>query len=192
MSTAKRVVIVFGSPRKNSNTHILVEEARKGLTDNGVGSEIFYLNEMNIKGCQACYYCKRENVMDCAVKDDMQKIHEAIHKADGILVASPIYFGGVTAQTKAWLDRLFPLIGMNVNSLMAKGKKAAFIFTQNQPAPELFSNYIEGFKMMIGFIGFEVKDTLLAYNLNKGYKPMATENREFMTKAYELGRGLLS
>jgi|WetSurMetagenome_2_1015567.scaffolds.fasta_scaffold210956_2 multimeric flavodoxin WrbA len=192
MLTRKNVVIIFGSPRKNSNTHILVKEARKGLADNGVSSEIFYLNEMNIKGCQACYYCKRKNVSDCAVKDDMQKIHEAIHKADGILVASPIYFGGVTAQTKAWLDRLFPFIGMNVNSLMAKGKKAAFIFTQNQPAPELFANCIDSFKMMMGFIGFEVKDSLLAYNLDKGYKPMVTENKEFMSKAYELGRDLLS
>jgi multimeric flavodoxin WrbA len=192
MSKGKNVVIIFGSPRKSSNTHILVEEARKGLADKGITSEIFYLNEMKIKGCQACYSCKRNNVPECAVKDDMQKIYEAIQEADGILVASPIYFGGVTAQTKAWLDRLFPLIDMNVNSRMARGKKAAFIFTQNQPVPELFTNNIDVFKMMIGFIGFEVKGSLLACNLDKGYKPMVAENKEVMARAYELGKELLA
>jgi multimeric flavodoxin WrbA len=192
MSTGKNVVIIFGSPRKNSNTNILVEEARKGLADQGVTIEIFYLNEMKIKGCQACYACKRNNVPECAVKDDMQKIYEAIKETDGILVASPIYFGGVTAQTKAWLDRLFPFIDMNINSRIAKGKRAAFIFTQNQPAPELFANHMDVFKMMIGFIGFEVKGSLLACNLDKGYKPMVTENKEVMARAYELGKELLA
>jgi multimeric flavodoxin WrbA len=192
MSTGKDVVIIFGSPRKDGNTHILVDEARKGLTDAGIHSEVFYLNGMNIKGCQACYYCKRNNVSECALKDDMQKIYEAIKDADGIIVASPIYFGGVTAQTKAWLDRLFPFINMNVGSLMPKGKKAAFIFTQNQPGQELFASQIDLFKMMVDFIGFEIKGTLLACNLDKGYKPMVSENKEIMARAHDLGRELLA
>jgi multimeric flavodoxin WrbA len=192
MPNSKNVVIIFGSPRKNSNTHILVEEARKGLIDKEINNEIFYLNEMDIKGCQACYYCKRNNVSACAVKDDMQKIYVAAKKADGILVASPIYFGGVTAQTKLWLDRMFPFIDLNLNTLIKKGKRAAFIFTQNQPAPALFENQINSFKMMVKYIGFETKDSLLAYNLDKGNKPMVTENSEWMRRAYELGRDLLS
>ena len=191
MSEEKNVVIIFGSPRKNSNTHILMEEARKGITEKGIQTQIFYLNEMNIKGCQACYYCKRNNVAECAIKDDMQKIHEALKKADGMLITTPIYFGGVTAQTKLWLDRMFPFIDLKLNSFIAKGKKVAFIFTQNQPAPGFFTNQINSFKNMVGIIGFEVKGSLLAYNLDKGYKPLVTENREFMRIAYELGRGLL-
>ncbi len=192
MLTEKNVVIIFGSPRKNSNTHILVEEAQKGLVDRGVRCEIFYLNEMDIKGCQACYYCKKNNVAECVVKDDMQKIYKAINKADGILVATPIYFGGVSAQTKAWLDRMFPYIDINVNSLISKGKKAAFIFTQNQPYPDLFTGHIDTIKSMIGYVGFEIKGSLLAYNLDKDYKPMVTENKEIMNEAYALGRDLLS
>lgn len=192
MSMGKKVAVFFGSPRKNGNTHILVEEAQKGLAESGVSSEIFHLNGMNLRGCQACYHCKKNNVSECALKDDMQQIYQSIKQADGIIVASPIYFGGVTAQTKAWLDRLFPFINMRVGSLLPKGKKAAFIFTQNQPAPELFAGHIDIFKMMIGLIGFEVKGSLLACNLDKGYKPMVTENKEIMAKAYELGRDLLS
>lgn len=192
MPKGRNVVIIFGSPRKNSNTYILVEEARKGLTERGIKSEIFYLNEMNIKGCQACYYCKGNNVCECAVKDEMQKIYSAIKKADGLMVASPIYFGGVTAQTKLWLDRMFPFIDMKLNSMIEKGKKAAFIFTQNQPAPDLFTNQINSFKLMVKYFGFEAKGSLLAYDLDKGYKPMVTEKQEFMRKAYALGRDMLS
>jgi multimeric flavodoxin WrbA len=189
---AKKVLIIFGSPRKNGNTHILVEEACKGLAVNGTSTETFYLNEMQIKGCQACYYCKKNKVDTCILKDDMQKIYAAVKNADGILIASPIYFGEVSAQTKLWLDRMFPFIDMQVHSLLAKGKKASFIFTQNQPVAGLFANNIESFVRMVEHIGFAAKDRLVAYNLDKGYKPMVTENKQFMQKAFELGRDLLS
>jgi len=188
----KKVAILFGSPRKNSNTHLLVEEARRGLAESGAESTIFFLNDMKIRGCQACYYCKRNNVMDCAVKDDMQPIYQAIIESDGIIVASPIYFGEVTAQTKACIDRMFPFIGMEVNSLLPKGKKAAFIFTQNQPNPVFFEGYMEGFRTALGFVGFERGETLLACDLDKNYKPMVTENRELMEKAYSLGRNFFA
>lgn len=188
----KKVAILFGSPRKQSNTHLLVEEARRGLSENGAESTVFFLNDMKIKGCQACYYCKKNNTMECAVKDDMQSIYQAIAEAEGIIVASPIYFGEVTAQTKACVDRLFPYIDMNVHSLLPKGKKAAYIFTQNQPYPALFEGYMEGFRAMLGFIGFERGETILACDVDKGYKPMVTENNELMEKAYNLGKSFFA
>jgi len=62
-------------------------------------------------------------VAACAVKDDMQKIHQLIQESDGLIVATPIYFAGVTAQTKAWLDRLFPYIGMDLSPKLQESKK---------------------------------------------------------------------
>ncbi|MGV8118151.1 MAG: flavodoxin family protein [Candidatus Xenobiia bacterium LiM19] len=188
----KKVVILFGSPRKNSNTHLLVEEARRGLTDSGSESSVFFLNDLKIKGCQACYYCKKNNVAECAVKDDMQPIYQAIREADGIIVASPIYFGEVTAQTKLWIDRMFPFIDKDLKSLLPKSLKAAFIFTQNQPCHALFEGYMEAFRTMLCFMGFEKGETLLACDLDKGYKPMVTEDRELMEKAYNLGKDFFS
>ncbi|MGB9936631.1 MAG: flavodoxin family protein [Methanobacterium sp.] len=187
-----KAVIIFGSPRENSNTELLVNQAINGLHDSNVSTEIFYLNEMDIKGCQACYYCKKNNTKECAVKDDMQKIYSSINEADGIIVASPIYFAGITSQTKMWLDRLFPYIDMNVGSLLPKGKKASFIFTQNQPNPDLFKDNIKSFEFMLQLIGFELKEDLIAYNLDKGYKPMVSENKDFLKKAYDLGLNLIN
>lgn len=187
----QKVVIVFGSPRKNSNTHILVQEAQKGLSDSGVASEIFFLNDLNIKGCQACYHCKKNNTTICIVKDDMLQIHKAMEISDGIIVATPIYFAGATAQTKAWMDRMFPYIDMNLGAKLPKGKKAALIFTQNQPNANLFSSAIKTFQGVMNVLGYETKDSLLACNMNKEYKPMVTEDKELMQKAYDLGKHLL-
>jgi multimeric flavodoxin WrbA len=187
----KKVAIIFGSPRKNSNTHILVQDAQKGLSDAGVVSEIFYLNEMNIKGCQACNHCKKTDTTTCVIKDDMKNIHQAIESSDGLIVASPIYFAGVTAQTKTWVDRMYPYIDKQVNAKMPKGKKAALIFTQNQPDPNLFLPPIKTFRAVIKVFGYEIKGSLLACNLDKYEKPMVTEDKDIMEKAYELGRHLL-
>jgi len=187
----QRVAIVFGSPRKGSNTEILVKEAQRGLADAGASSEIFYLQEMNIAYCKACYHCKKANTTTCALKDDMQKIHRALEDSEGLIVATPIYFAGVTAQTKTWVDRMFPYIDMKLNSRMPKGKKASLIFTQNQPDPDRFLPAIKIFRSVIKIFGYEMKETLLACNLEKGSKPMVTEDKEMMQRAYQLGRHLL-
>jgi multimeric flavodoxin WrbA len=187
----KKAVIVFGSPRKNSNTHLLVQEAQKGLADSGVANEIFFLNDMKIKGCQACYHCKKNDSTVCVIHDEMSKIHQAMETGDGLIVATPIYFAGVTSQTKTWLDRMFPYIDMNLGPKLPKGKKAAFIFTQNQPNAAIFSAAITTFQAVMNILGYETKGSLLACNLNQGYKPMVTEDRDLMQKAYDLGKCLL-
>ena len=85
------------------NILFLAAEAERGLREQGVETETVFLNDLKIRGCQACYWCKKNDVSECAVKDDMQIIHQLMKECDGIIVASPIYFAGVTAQTKAWL-----------------------------------------------------------------------------------------
>lgn len=183
-----KATIIFGSPRKNSNTHILVENVIKGLEDTDAGYEIFHLNDMDIKGCQACYSCKNSEIGECIIKDDMQAIYKSINESDGIIVASPIYFGGITSQTKTWLDRLFPYIDMQANSTMPEKKTAGLIITQNQPDQTLFTSHIKTFQFMLQLIGFHPNKLLLACDLDKGYKPMVTENTELMQEAYDLGR----
>ena len=82
----KKVTILIGSPRKNGSTCILAAEAERGLIEQGIATEIIFLNDLKIKGCQACYWCKKNDVAECAVKDDMQKIHNLLQESDGIIV----------------------------------------------------------------------------------------------------------
>jgi multimeric flavodoxin WrbA len=188
----KNVLILIGSPRKKGSTAVLAAEAARGLKDQGIGTHIRFLNDLEMKGCQACYWCKRNDVTSCAVKDDMQEIHRLMQECDGLIVATPIYFGGVTAQAKAWLDRMFPYIGMDLKPKMPPGKKVSFIFTQNQPDERLFQSGIDSFIFAVGLSGIAVKDHMTGFDLDAGFKPPVENNKEFMEKAYRIGRDLLT
>ena len=187
----KKALILIGSPRKKGSTAVLAAEAAHALNDQGVETMTLVLNDLNIKGCQACYWCKKNDVADCAVKDDMQKVHQLMKECDGMIVATPIYFGGVTAQAKAWLDRMFPYIGMDLTPKMPAEKKVSFIFTQNQPDARLFRGGIDSFMFAVGLSGMAVMDYMIGYDLDAGNKPPVEGKTEFMEKAYRMGRELL-
>lgn len=187
----KKVAILIGSPRRNGSTGILAREAERGLAERGIETEMVFLNDLKMRGCQACYFCKKHDVAECGLRDDMQGIHQLMRESDGLIVATPIYFGNVTSQTKIWLDRLFPFIGMDLSPKMPGSKNISFIFTQNQPDERLFETPIRTFMHMTGLTGLVVKDYLIAYDLDAGYKPPVIEKKEFMDKANKIGRELL-
>jgi len=94
------VIAFLGSPRKGGNTETLLSEAVKGA---GQEVRVFDLNSMNIAPCQNCGGC--DDTGRCIVEDDMQAVSEAIRGADRIILASPVFFMGLSAQTKAMVDR---------------------------------------------------------------------------------------
>lgn len=97
-------VIAFqGSPRKGGNTDSLLKSAIEGVQDAGHKARIFNLNSIKIRPCQNCGVCEKEGL--CHIKDDMVDIALNIREADRIIIASPIYFFGLSAQTKIMIDR---------------------------------------------------------------------------------------
>ncbi|PKL65784.1 MAG: flavodoxin family protein [Methanomicrobiales archaeon HGW-Methanomicrobiales-3] len=187
----KKALILIGSPRKKGSTATLAAEAERALNEQGVETTTIFLNNLTIKGCQACYWCKKNDVAECAVRDDMQKIHALMQGSDGIIVAAPIYFAGVTAQTKLWLDRLFPYISLTLAPKMPEGKKVSFIFTQNQPDATLFETPIRTFMHMVGLTGLCVKDSMLGCDLDAGNKPPVEGRTDLLEQAYSIGKNLL-
>lgn len=99
-----KVVAVNGSPRKKGNTHELLEVAAKELRARGIEVESVSLAENEVKPCTGCERCYKE-AWDCPIEDDGVAVLKRMASADGLLVASPVYFGGVTAQLKALIDR---------------------------------------------------------------------------------------
>jgi multimeric flavodoxin WrbA len=188
--TMKKVLILIGSPRKKGSTATLAAEAERALKEQGVETTTLFLNDLKIRGCQACYWCKKNDVADCAVKDDMQKIHKLLQESDGLIIASPIYFGNVTSQTRAWLDRMFPFMNMNLVPKLPKTKKVSFIFTQNQPDARLFRSGIDAFMFAVGLSGLTVTGHMVACDLDAGVKPPVTEKKEYLEQAYRLGKNL--
>ena len=185
----KKVLILNGSPRKKGSTAQLAEEAARALHDAGIGTETIFLNEVAIKGCQACMWCKKNNVAECAIKDGMQDLHTKIKECDGMIVASPIYFGNVTAQTALWLNRMYPYLSMDLSSKLPKGKKIAFIFAQGNPDASAFRPVTDIFVWVLGVTGFEVKGQMLGRGLDPDH---IGENTALMEQAYTLGKNLLA
>lgn len=97
-------VIAFnGSPRRGGNTDILLGEALRGVQERVRSATVYQLSALNLKPCLNCGHC--DDTARCVIKDDMQEIHDKIRGADRIIVASPIFFFGVSAQTKIMIDR---------------------------------------------------------------------------------------
>jgi multimeric flavodoxin WrbA len=97
------IVAFNGSPRVNGNTELLLNEALKPLQESGHAIKRFDLNRMTIKPCQDCGGCSKTGI--CVYKDDMREVSLAIQEADRIVLASPIFFFGLSAQAKAMIDR---------------------------------------------------------------------------------------
>jgi multimeric flavodoxin WrbA len=97
-------VIAFnGSPRRGGNIDILLGETIRGVQERIRSVTVYQLSDLNLKPCLSCGHC--DDTARCVIKDDMQEIHDKIRVADRIIVASPIFFFGVSAQTKIMIDR---------------------------------------------------------------------------------------
>jgi multimeric flavodoxin WrbA len=103
-----KILGIVGSPRKNGNTEIMMKEALKVTRDAGFDTEMFLMSEKQVAPCDACGTCFE--VGSCVVQDDMQDLYDMMESADGIIIGSPVYFGSVSAQTKAVMDRMFALL----------------------------------------------------------------------------------
>jgi len=97
------IVGVVGSPRVNGNTEILLSEALRAAAEDGAQTELIRLADKEIKPCDACLSCRQTG--ECHIKDDFQEIFEKMVRADGIILASPVYFGSATPQIMALIDR---------------------------------------------------------------------------------------
>ncbi len=100
---AVNIIAFNGSPRKGGNTQILLQEVLRGAEERGAAVTVYTLNALDLRPCQNCGGC--DDTGRCVIKDDMQAIHAAIRSADRIIVASPIFFFSVSAQTKIMIDR---------------------------------------------------------------------------------------
>ena len=98
-----KVIAFLGSPREGGNSELLLREAIRAVEESGSDVRLFTLNQMNIMPCQNCGGCDETGI--CIFDDDMTQIYDAIRAADRIILASPIFFFGLSAQAKIMIDR---------------------------------------------------------------------------------------
>ena len=98
-----KILGISGSPRRNGNSEILLDHALEGASQAGAAVEKIVVSELCISPCRGCLRCAGSG--RCIVKDDMRLVYRKIADSDGIIVSSPIYFGSISAQLKALIDR---------------------------------------------------------------------------------------
>jgi multimeric flavodoxin WrbA len=99
-----KVIGIVGSPRKNGNTELLTQHTLKAISEEGLPTELIRLAGLEIKPCTACMACKKEEI--CPIEDDLFPIYLKLKEAQGIILASPVYFGSATALIKALMERV--------------------------------------------------------------------------------------
>lgn len=98
-----KALVLYGSPRKNGNTTIILKEIVNLLVQKKVDYEEIFLDSVNGNACIGCNFCKKESV--CRFQDDYTEIITKLINSDLIIIGTPVYFGGVTSQLKKLIDR---------------------------------------------------------------------------------------
>ena len=98
-----KVIGIVGSPRKNGNTELLTAHTLKAISEEGLDTELIRLAGLDIKPCNACMACKDQET--CSIEDDLFPLYLRMKEAEGIILASPVYYGSATALIKALMER---------------------------------------------------------------------------------------
>jgi len=104
MGDVVKVLGLFGSPRKGGNTDLLLDEALKGAAAEGAMVEGIHLSDCRIAPCRECLNCFKDGT--CVIADEMQGVYPRLLEADIVILASPIFFYGITGWAKAMVDRV--------------------------------------------------------------------------------------
>ena len=147
----KKIIIIDGGPRRDMNTARMLQKVSEGARSAGEDIEVrtIRLYDLDYKGCMACMACKLKdrafNV--CRFKDALTPVLEEIAHADGLVLGSPIYFGEITGQMRAFLERLsFPWLSYNDYSMTAPGQMPVVLIETMNGTPE--RNNSNGFGSM--------------------------------------------
>lgn len=184
---SKRIVIVKGSPREKGNTAILADRVAEGAKAAGAYVESFYLHGMDISPCDGCDACQGEPYGGCVVSDDMQLLYPRILDADAIVIASPVYWFTVSAQTKLFMDRCYALF--DADGHLLRGKKIGIVMTYGDTDPfdsgavNAFRTFQDAFRYVDAeIVGMVYGSADAAGDIQ--------ENEKFIAQAYALGQKL--
>ena len=184
------IIGICGSPRKQATEHVL-EEALGMLQEKGLETKLWTVRGKWVDYCSHCDYCLTNK--ECVVQDDLQELYVLLSEAQGIIFASPVYNGGVSAQTKAVMDRMRAMVAADKNFF--KGKVGMGIVTggdrnggQEFALMQIHSFYIINGMIPVGggFFGanlgatFWSKDTLEGAKLDEeGFRSLKKTTKRF-------------
>lgn len=186
------IIGIIASPRKAGNTAWIVNKILEGAKEQGAETQAWYFSDLDIKPCQGCWGCHQGD-RGCVIKDDMQKLNDAIDQANAIVFGSPIYMMQMSAQAKILTDRLFarfsPRYSPYFKEESAAQKKLILTFNQGNPDSGLFQSYIDYTRHMFELLEFDVKEVPVVTDMRNG---PAQERKELHTVLKDIGSSLVA
>ena len=176
-----KILALIGSPRKEGNTDVLVEQILQGSKTKGHTSEKLYLYKYKISPCVDCRNCKKGDYV-CTVKDGMQEIYPKMEEADVVIFATPLYWWGPSGQLKLLMDRMRPFVANG----KFKGKKAVVVVPSGDDT-KASDPLIEMFRLAFDYLEVEFIGKILAKAFEKGE---VKQNPKVMKEAHDFGASL--
>ena len=186
---AKKILVLLGNPRRKGNSAILADEITKGAKSAGAKVETIYLHGKTITPCKACFTCQKKNSKGCSIPDDMQGIYLKLIEADAWVIASPVYWFNMSAQTKLFMDRCFALPAYQKEPFIGKPIAIAMTYGGEDPFDSGCVNALRTFQDAFGYIEAKIVGMVYGSAMDAG---QIRSNEKVMKEAFNLGKKLAS
>ena len=174
-----KIIVLVGSVRRDGNTELLAKSFADGI---GINHEVELISmaDYHIQPCIGCNHCFTSENNCCVLKDDMDKIYEKLMLAETVIIASPVYFYGISAQLKTLIDRLHTPLRNRFSV-----RRLGLILVGAATLPDLFDSVLLQYQMICRFFNLEDIGTVLV----SGAKEKGdVSHGDGLKRAYELGQ----
>ena len=176
-----KILVLGGSPNKNGSTQILIDSFTRGAGEAGHAVTVLNVAHMKVQPCTGCIACGYDG--PCVQKDDMAQIRKAVMESDMLVLATPLYFFGISAQLKTVIDRFCAFSG-RVN---ARHMKSAFLSVAWNDDDWTMDAVREHYRTLVKYLNLRDMGAVLGAGCGT---PAMTRRSRFPQEAYELGRNL--
>ncbi|MDV4341946.1 flavodoxin family protein [Methanoculleus sp. YWC-01] len=182
------VLGISGSPRRHGNTETLLDAVLEGAREAGAEVEKIVLRPLEYASCRGCNACHKTGV--CVIKDDLTEVFEKIAAADVLVLASPIYSMGITAEAKGLIDRAqylwarkFIKKDLYYTNDHIRRHKGIFVSTAGLGWENVFDAAFPALTAFFNTTGFEYWDNVIANDMDRyggiaGHPTALAEGRE--------------
>jgi len=171
------------------NSAALAARISRGAESAGAEVEKLFLQDLEISPCRGCDTCQQHDSKGCAIKDDMQDIYPKLIRADAWVIASPVYWFTMSAQTKIFIDRCYALPAYAENPFVGKLVAIAMSYGDVDPVKSGCVNALRTFQDAFSYTGSKLVGMVYGSAMRAGE---IENNGALMKEAEELGRRLVS
>ena len=185
-----KAIGIAGSPRRTGNSSTLLRAVLRGAESAGAESSLIGLNDLTFRGCQGCDRCAPAG--ECVIRDGLAPVFAALGLADIWVLASPVYFDGVSGQMKAFFDRLHWLTTEEgkLTPRLRGTRRAAVVVTYEDKPRDDYRKLAETLGSYLGWMG-DFGSVHVISEGNLGPSDAASKQADLLASAEELGRTLV-